>query len=491
MRRLLAGLVLLLAAVAGALPVQAAQVQAPPTVTPARAILGHDGRWITDDQGRVVIMHGFNMVAKAAPHDPSQLGFGEKDARFLAAHGFNVVRLGIVLAALEPEPGEFDDRYLANIERTIDVLGRYGIHTLVDIHQDLLSPKFKGFGLPDWMIKTDGIPTDLLNTDSFKNLMFNPALQRANDNFWNNGVVHGRGLQEWYTEAWIHIAKALKGNPAVLGYDLWNEPWPGTAWPGCVPPFGCKDFESKKLAPFFTKMIKGIRTVDREHLTWYEPTLLAPFGAPTHLGRPGDAKSGYSFHAYCPDLSGRTLSDRFYAVCDEVQKIVFDQALKQQERTGDAVMLTEFGATPNGREIEYVIRLADSRRMPWIEWTYCRCKDPTDGGTVDGLVLDLTKPRSGANVNAARLKIMDEPYPQTVAGVPESYGFDPATRTFRFTFTPEGTAETLVHASPLQYPGGYTAQVTGAKITSAPDAARLVLRANRGAKAVTLTLTPR
>ncbi|GAB3654689.1 cellulase family glycosylhydrolase [Actinocorallia lasiicapitis] len=492
MRTRLAGLALLMAAVAGAQPVQALASEPAPVKARAvqEAVLDHRGRWITDAQGRVVIQHGFNMVAKAAPYSPEELGFGEKDAKFLADHGFNVMRIGIVPAGLEPAPGKFDDRYLASIERTVNVLGKYGIHTLLDFHQDLLSSKFKGFGLPDWMIVTDGIPVDFLNTDSFKNLMFNPALQRANDNFWNNAKVKGKGLQEWYTEAWVHVAKRFRGNPAVLGYDLWNEPWPGTAWPSCLPPFGCEKFESTKLAPFYTKIIKGIRKVDREHLTWYEPTLLAPFGGPTHLGKPGDARSGYSFHAYCPDLSGKTLPDWFYPVCDGVQKIVMDQAVAQADRTGDALMLTEFGASPNPREIAYVVGLADSYRIPWAEWTYCRCKDPTDGGTVEGLLFDLTKPRSGANVDAAKLRILDEPYPRAIAGTPTAYKFDAATRAFTFSYRPQGSALTEVWASPLHYPKGYTAKVTGATITSRPNAAVLTLKANPGTRSVSLTLLP-
>ncbi|WP_410555848.1 cellulase family glycosylhydrolase [Actinomadura fulvescens] len=431
------------------------------------------------------------MVAKAAPFDPSKLGFGEEDAKFLAAHGFNAVRIGIVMTGLQPRPGEFDETYLASLKATIDLLGRYGVRSLITFPQDLLNTRFRGTGYPDWMIRTDGIPHDLINFDTFTNLLFNPALQRANDNFWNNAPVHGKGLQEWYTDAWVHVAKKFRDNPAVLGYDLWNEPWPGSAWPTCAPPFGCKDFDSKKLAPFFTKMIRAIRTVDPGHLTFYEPNLVATFGPPIHLGKPGDKRSGVSFHTYCPDITGKPIPGWMYAVCDAVQKVVVDQAMAQSKRTGDALILSEFGATPNPRELSYVVRLADSRQLPWLEWTYCRCKDPTDGGTVEGLIYDLTKPRSGANVNTTALNALEEPYPQAVAGTPTNYGFDPQTKSFTLTYTPKGRAETVVFASPLHYPNGYQVTVTGADVTSAPGATLLKLRAERGASTVHLTLVPK
>src|SRR2546423_14066848 len=71
--------------------------------------LGHAGRWTTDAQGRVVILHGYNMVYKKPPYDPSALGFGDDDAAFLAAEGYNTVRVGVIYKAVEPAPGAYDD----------------------------------------------------------------------------------------------------------------------------------------------------------------------------------------------------------------------------------------------------------------------------------------------------------------------------------------------------------------------------------------------
>ncbi len=67
--------------------------------------LGHAGRWITDAQGRVLVLHGINMVYKLAPFYPSAAGFSDDDAAFLARIGFNAVRVGVLWEALEPSPG--------------------------------------------------------------------------------------------------------------------------------------------------------------------------------------------------------------------------------------------------------------------------------------------------------------------------------------------------------------------------------------------------
>ncbi len=70
----------------------------------ARAIrspLGHAGRWITDSSGRVVIVHGINMVYKRPPYYPAAVGFSDDDARFLQRIGFDAVRVGVIWKALE------------------------------------------------------------------------------------------------------------------------------------------------------------------------------------------------------------------------------------------------------------------------------------------------------------------------------------------------------------------------------------------------------
>ena len=60
------------------------------------------GRWITDAQGRVFITSGINMVYKRNSYLPSETGFSEDDAQFLADNGFDSVRLGLNWKAAEP-----------------------------------------------------------------------------------------------------------------------------------------------------------------------------------------------------------------------------------------------------------------------------------------------------------------------------------------------------------------------------------------------------
>ena len=67
--------------------------------------LRREGRWLVDPQGRVVIVHGLNLVWKHAPYVPpaTRAGFLARDARWLARHGFNGARVGTLWAGLTPD----------------------------------------------------------------------------------------------------------------------------------------------------------------------------------------------------------------------------------------------------------------------------------------------------------------------------------------------------------------------------------------------------
>src|SRR4051794_1439377 len=88
---------------------------------------GHAGRFITDADGRVFISHGVNLVYKVPPYEPSVSGFGADDATFLAHEGFNSVRLGVIYKGVEPQPGVYDDAYLAKIAETAAVLEKHDV----------------------------------------------------------------------------------------------------------------------------------------------------------------------------------------------------------------------------------------------------------------------------------------------------------------------------------------------------------------------------
>ncbi|BBY57009.1 hypothetical protein MSAR_01450 [Mycolicibacterium sarraceniae] len=141
--------------------------------------LTNTGTWLTTSDGQVVIVHGLNEVYKVAPYEPSASGFDEADAQFLQDNGFNVVRLGVIWAGVEPNSGEINTAYLDSIQQTVDMLADHGIYTIIDLHQDLYSSEFYGEGAPDWA--SDGGGRSNKNSGFPGNYYVNSAMNHAWD----------------------------------------------------------------------------------------------------------------------------------------------------------------------------------------------------------------------------------------------------------------------------------------------------------------------
>jgi endoglycosylceramidase len=481
------------------LAVATAASPAAAAVKPAQdAPLGHQGRWVTDRKGRVVVLHGFNMVYKRPPYFPAHAGFGKDDAKFLARNGFNTIRLGLIYKGVEPEPGQYDDAYLAKIAKTQRLLARHGIYSLLDSHQDLYNEKFEGEGWPDWAVLDDGLPAEPKN--GFPgNYLTMPALNRAFDNWWANAEgPDGQGLVDSYAEAWGHIASLFKAVPGSVGYDLLNEPWPGSTYPSCANTEGCPDFDRGPLSEFTAKTIAAIRAVDQRTLAWYEPLLTFDFGADTSHEDPSDAHAGFSFHIYCLPGAVGTSTD---SECGTLEEMPLANADARTDETNDALLVTEFGATDDLPTLERVTQLADDHMVGWQEWHYCACDEPTSQAAPDvqAVVIDPKKPPRGDNLKRDKLKVLSRPYPQVVAGTPEEWKFDSEEHTFDLAYKTKRASGkgrfrrglTNVFLPRLHFPDGYRVKAKGARVASKPDAKHLLLRARRGADTVKVTVRPR
>lgn len=428
------------------------------------------------------------MVYKRPPYDPAAVGFGGDDARFLARIGFDAVRVGVVWKALEPAPGVFDNMYLNRIAGTVRTLARHGILSLLDFHQDLLNERFQGEGFPDWAIEDGGLPNPRLGFPG--NYLGNAALQHAFDEFWANAPGPGGiGLESRYAAAWRHVAARFAADPSVLGYELLNEPFPGTPYLTCATTAGCPAFDAK-LTAFDRRVARAIRTVDRRHLIFYEPNVVFDFGAATHVGRLSDGPAGFAFHDYCFSIAPEGCASEPRA---------FANALEHVKRTREAVLLTEFGSTPYAGDLAGMVRRADRDMVPWLEWSYCPCADPT-GATPDPLVFDPARPPLGANLGSLALSTLVEPYPQLVAGTPRSWSFDSATKVFRLRYSTErvdrpgsfGTGSITVVAVPtLIYGGHYAVRVRGGAIVSRRGGPLVEISPCPGTRSVSVTIRRR
>jgi endoglycosylceramidase len=433
-------------------------------------LLRHEGRWFVDATGRVVGLHGVNFVQKFPPVAPADAGFGADDAAFLSDQGFDVVRLGVVFAAVMPEPGAIDTHYVDSIAATTRVLADAGLYVLLDFHQDGYGPAVHGNGFPEWATLTDGLPNP---PEPFPNYyVTNPALQRAFDNFWENRAgPDGVPLQEHYATAVRTVAAAVASEPRVLGYDLMNEPWPGADFIPCVT--GCPEIETERLVPFGERMTAAIRAVDAEHIVFSEPFVLFNFGmTDTSLDGIGAPQSGLSFHVYALD--------------PEHDEAVIDRAIAASAR-GDAIVATEFGATNDVATLHRLTAAFETRLVPWIFWAWD-----------ENLIVDKSLPPDEDNIRSAVAEALARPFATATNGTPTSAFFDPDSRLFAASWTttlPDGRPApgdlpTTITVPRRAYPDGYTAEVIGGRVLSAPCAAVLQVAQEGGVAEVEVLVSP-
>jgi endoglycosylceramidase len=491
MRLVIAVLAVLIGLVASPAPAEAAQGDG------SRAV--PTGRWIVDGSGHVLVLHGLNMVSKRAPYAPDQAGFGRDDARFLARHGFTTVRLGLIWKAVEPQPGVYDDAYLARIKKTAKILAKQGIWTLLDFHQDLYNERFQGEGAPDWAVQDDGLPAQP-ELGFPLNYFVMPGLNRAFDHFWaNDPGPGGVGLQDRYAAAWAHVAAYVQDSPKILGADLFNEPWPGTGWQQCVNPAGCPVFDAE-LQAFSQRVIDAIRAVDPRTAIFYEPNVIFNNGVQTSV-RPHGSRLGFSFHDYCLSAEAGTEGGGEQA-CDAFDDLVWNNTAAHVQETGHAPLLTEFGATTDGPTITALVDRAESAMTGWQFWAYCGCDDPTTTGpgAEQALVLDPTRKPGRGNLDLGKLRALVVPHPLRVAGTPTGYHFDRTTGVFRATWsTARATgagrfrtgSRTTLAVPRLVFTRGYVVDVTGGRVVSRPGARILVVKQAGRARAVEVVVRAR
>jgi endoglycosylceramidase len=474
------------------------------------------GPFLRDSYGRVVILHGVNAVYKHPPFelydDPGKpWDFSPADAARIASLGFDVVRLGIVWSGLEPgeagpndpaicTPGtpngterldtSVDDAYLARLKRTVELLGRYHVYTLLDMHQDLYSQALGGEGAPSWAVCTDGLPAEH-PPGRWSRAYSTPAVQAAFENFWNNDVVGD--LQGRYDQAWSVVAAYFAHEPWILGYDPFNEPfaqsvldtghheldaqiecfYTGTAHPGIAldtrRTVSCPgDDPAEGLIPTILK-------ADPHHLIFYEPDIFSKRGAPNYVGAMDLPNLVLNFHDYCGERSPVTGNPTDLRACASHELRTMSRRAEdlnglgsRAQPGGPALFMSEFGATSSTALLDDVTAGADLHLLGWIYWAWKYYDDPT-GSSDEALVGPGGKLKATASA-------LSQTYAQAVAGTPTRMTFDPATGAFGLTYRANDRiqAPTVIFVPVVRhYPHGYCANASGASIASPPDAVHL------------------
>ena len=436
-------------------------------------VVGHAGRWLLDAKGRVILLDGVNMVAKTSA-TPAGEGFGAADAAWLEKNGIDVVRLGFTAAAVMPTPGHLDHAWLRSYVRTLGELTSHGLLVLVDLHQDGWGPTVGSDGFPGWMTLTGGAANNHASFPGY--YTSDPAVQAAFESFWQGADGPGGvSLEQRAAGILGTVASSVASDRRVLGYDMLNEPWPGTTWQPCLSdPDGCPALDRSGLDRYYAKAVAAIRAHDKRHLVFAEPYVLFNFGlSTTHVALPpGEKDGGLSFHMYTASPND--------------EPAVLDHAVAWSHSSGGALLETEFGATTDTATIDRMIEEADRALVPWIFWAFN-----------EDVVHSLAEPPSGSNLVASTVAAIVRPHPVAVAGTPVASTYDTTTRTMRFTWSTEGpgghrysaATPTLFNIPGSLYPAGYRVHVVGGRVVG-PRHQALTVEAARGASSVSVTVSP-
>lgn len=402
-----------------------------------------EGRWLVDADGGVRILRGANVSGRAkgppfiALEDPR--GFDQ-----VAAWGFGVVRLLTSWEAIEPEPGVFDTAYLERYVALVREAEARGLQVLVDMHQDLWSRAFCGDGAPRWALPDDvePFPPEACGPGWFA-YQFTPAVARAVDHFWESDALRGH-----YRGAVVEVARRLRDEPAVVGYDLMNEPI------GYSAILGQPDYERDRLEPFYRDVAAAIRAVDPAALVFLEPTGAAGVGFGSFLeplGAPGAVLA-----AHCYDPIQATLG--VYLGTKDARERRYGEIVDFAASIGMAPFIGEWGvyeSVPDKSEaLADEISIHDRWMLSGTIWNY----EPTgyDWNGEGGSIVEA------GGAERPFMDVLVRPYPWRIAGEPVRYGYDPASGVFELVFRERAGArgETVVFVPERRYPSGPVVSVS-------------------------------
>lgn len=210
------------------------------------------GDAIVDAEGRQVILRGIEHHAlQDVDHGGRQVEPG--DYALIASWGFTTMRVAISWSRIEPQRGKYDSAYLDQIGQVLDAARAAGLTVILEWHQDLwgrcaVDPKstlaFSANGAPDWTCPAGYTPS----ATGYRTMF---------DHLWNND----NGLMDAYLAAWGKVIARFGNHPALLGYDIFNEPAGTLDQPA---------FEKQQYLPALHKIIPALRKEGAKGILFFD-----------------------------------------------------------------------------------------------------------------------------------------------------------------------------------------------------------------------------
>jgi endoglycosylceramidase len=219
---------------------------------------------LIDSSARPLYLRSINVHESAKYHQDHIIPLTPEEVSILRGSGFNSIRLLTHWEAVMPEAGRVDRDYLAVFAAEVQKLTDAGFLVVVDMHQDVWGQPF-GNGAPDWACP-DELKQGYQPVSPWWMNYFEPQVEACFDLFWSD-----ESLQDEFAAAWKEVVTLVCDNPDVVGFDLLNEPWPGSALSDSA-------FDDKVLYRFYRRIMDAIEEVCPGKVFFLEPSRGYDFG---------------------------------------------------------------------------------------------------------------------------------------------------------------------------------------------------------------------
>jgi endoglycosylceramidase len=396
------------------------------------------GGFLRGPDGRAVILRGVNLsgAQKNAPYlDDKQPADYQ---RIRSEWGMNAVRFVMTWAAVEPDEGRYDDRYLDLVAERLAWADASGLSVVLDMHEDIYGEGFGFDGAPRWTCDPARYAAFMPQTPWFLNAL-EPNVVACIDDFYTHP-----DRQQHFVDAWRHVAERLSRSTAVVGFDVLNEPNWGS--------YPIDMFELDRLAPLYARVVSAVRAAAPGWVAFLEPAATRNIGIGTKLKAFPFQDVMYAPHMYDASAEGGNGFDPSHRslIIDDMQSLAGEATALHA-----GLWIGEYGGMSNKPGIvEYMTAEYDAiGRVAGgnMYWSY----DESDSYGL--LAPDGTE-------KTTLLSAVVRPYPERIAGDPMSYAFDPATSTFTFIYDPDRSLDrraTEIAVPSSSYPNGYQVECGG------------------------------
>ncbi|MBN1814539.1 MAG: glycoside hydrolase family 5 protein [Anaerolineae bacterium] len=278
----------------------------------------------------------------------------EEDIAFIRGCGATVVRLPLNYHHFErdDEPFRYLESGFERLDRAVGWCARHGLYAIFDLHS-----------VPGWQ------SSDWHCDNSSRHALF-----------WRH-----RQFQDRFVALWEEFARRYRGNPAVAGYNVMNEPITNAPLgrfgdPGRFDATYVSDWDV--INRVYRRVVNAIRAIDPDHIIFLEGDLLSRLF--DGLDDPFAENLVYSSHNYNEAASSRgsypgVIAGRHWDRQKQAQEFLGHGGTQFAQRHSVPLWVGEFGPSRSDSLEDYAYRLRacddqidvfEEYGAHWTTWTY-------------------------------------------------------------------------------------------------------------------------